>query len=146
MISIIASLVGFIRSLLPEILKLIKDGKDKKHELEILDRQSNFQKSKSNWRLEEIEEMTNMLETKAIYQTYNTGIRFIDALNGSVRPVIAYGFFALYCFVKINKIFSLEPGSPLFVWMEYIWLDEDQAIFSGIISFYFGNRAFRYKK
>jgi hypothetical protein len=61
------------------------------------------------------------------------GIRWVDALNGTVRPVIAYSFFILYALVKGMQF---SAGLP---WL--LWTEEDQAIFAGIISFYFGQRA-----
>ncbi|MFO1242038.1 MAG: hypothetical protein U1E36_02395 [Rickettsiales bacterium] len=39
----------------------------------------------------------DIAESRALYQTYNTGIRWVDTLNGTVRPVIAYNFFLALC-------------------------------------------------
>jgi hypothetical protein len=84
-------------------------------------------------RLEEIHVEADIAESRALYRTYNTGIRWVDALNGTVRPVIAYSFFILYASVKIMHFSADLP------WL--LWSEEDQAIFAGIISFYFGQRA-----
>ncbi|MBN8531560.1 MAG: hypothetical protein J0L97_06855 [Alphaproteobacteria bacterium] len=84
-------------------------------------------------RLEEIQTQADIAESRALYRTYNTGIRWVDALNGTVRPVIAYAFFLLYAVVKAMQFSADLP------WL--LWTEEDQAIFAGIISFYFGQRA-----
>ena len=39
MITLLAAITGFISSIIPEILKIYKDINDKKHEINILDRQ-----------------------------------------------------------------------------------------------------------
>ncbi|WP_233418983.1 hypothetical protein [Rickettsia tamurae] len=39
MITLFAAITGFISSIIPEVLKIYKDINDKKHEINILDRQ-----------------------------------------------------------------------------------------------------------
>ena len=141
MITLLASLAGFISSLIPEIMKYFVDKSDKQHELQILEYQMQAQKLKSNGRVEEISALNEASEAQAIYKTYKTGISWVDALNGSVRPVLAYSFFGIYTFVKFlqYKIIALTPNISDVVTI--LWTIDDQAIFAGIISFYFGQRA-----
>lgn len=133
MITLLGSLLGFIGAAFPDFLKLFKDSADRKHELAILQIQLEQQKQGHSNRLEEIYVEADIAESKALYKTYNTGIRWVDALNGTVRPVIAYSFFLLYASVKIMHFSADLP------WL--LWTEEDQAIFAGIISFYYGQRA-----
>lgn len=133
MITLIGSLLGFISAMFPDLLKLFRDSQDRKHELKILELQMQQQAQGHTNRLEEIQVNADIAESRALYQTYNTGIRWVDALNGTVRPVIAYSFFLLYATVKLMQF---SAGLP---WL--LWTEEDQAIFAGIISFYFGQRA-----
>jgi hypothetical protein len=133
MITLLGSLLGFIGAAFPDILKLFKDSADRKHELAILQMQIEQQKQGHANRLEEIYVEADIAESRALYKTYTTGIRWVDALNGTVRPVVAYCFFLLYATVKFMHYSADLP------WL--LWTEEDQAIFSGIISFYFGQRA-----
>jgi hypothetical protein len=133
MITLLGSLLGFIGAAFPDFLKLFKEKADRKHELAILQLQLEQQKQGHSNRLEEIYVEADIAESKALYKTYNTGIRWVDALNGTVRPVVAYCFFLLYASVKIMHFSADMP------WL--LWTEEDQAIFAGIISFYFGQRA-----
>ena len=128
MITILSSLIGFIGAMVPEVLKLFQDHKDKKHELQILKLQIEQQSNGHATRLEEIRVSADVLETSALYKTWHSGISWVDALNGTVRPTIAYAFFALYATTKLMQA-------------ELIWCEEDQAIFASVISFYFGQRA-----
>ncbi len=142
MITLIASLTGFLGSIIPYLLNFLKDVSDKKHELEILDRQISMQKEGISQHLEEIKISENMQEMKSLYRTFYTKIPFVDAINGMVRPVLAYAFFALYVYVKYKQIwFFIINNDPAFILVEYVWSGDDQAIFAGIISFYFGQRA-----
>lgn len=133
MMTLLGSLLGFISAAFPDLLKLFRDAQDRKHELTILEMQMAQQAQGHANRLEEIHVEADIAESRALYKTYNTGIRWVDALNGTVRPVIAYSFFILYAVVKIMQFSADLP------WL--LWTAEDQAIFAGIISFYFGQRA-----
>ncbi len=142
MMTLLASLLGFISSTFPDLLKLWKDGADRKHELAILQLQLEQQNQGHINRLEEIQIAADSVEARALYRTYNVGIRWVDALNGTVRPVLAYSFFLLYTAVKFAQVSMLLDYSPIGEAITLIWHEEDQTIFAGIISFYFGARAF----
>lgn len=140
MITVMSALMGFISAAFPDMLKLIRDHQDRKHELRILELQLRQQAQGHSQRLEEIHAQADIAEVSAIYQTYQANIEWVDALNGTVRPVLAYAFFLFYALVKILQ-FSLLPEQP-FPWqLQALWSIEDQAIFAGIISFYYGQRA-----
>lgn len=140
MITLLASLAGFVSSIFPDIIKYFSDKNDKLHELSILDRQIDMQKSGHTQRIEEINVLGEIMEAKALYQTYSTGITWVDALNGTVRPILAYSFFFLYALVKMLQFISIPEGSDVANYLEILWTTEDQAIFAGIISFYYGQR------
>lgn len=140
MITLISALTGFISAAFPDLLKLLRDHQDRQHELRILELQLQQQAQGHTQRLEEIHTQADIAESKAIYQTYATNIRWVDALNGTVRPVLAYAFFLLYVSVKSMQ-FALLPEMPLPWQISTLWSVEDQAIFAGIISFYYGQRA-----
>ena len=89
MITLIGSLIGFFSSMMPDVLKVFVDIKDKEHELRILDKQIEIQKAGFSQRLEEVQVSGDIAESMAIYKTFNTGIKWVDALNGTVRPVLA---------------------------------------------------------
>ncbi len=141
MVTLLASLAGFISSLIPEIMKYFIDKNDKKHEIQILEYQMKLTRLKGESHLEEIIASNSLGETQALYRTYKTGICWIDALNGSVRPVLAYAFFAIYTFVKYLQYMIIAEAINIKDIITILWSLEDQAIFAGIISFYFGQRA-----
>ena len=139
MITLLGSLIGFLGAAFPDILKLYRDKADREHELRILALQIEQQKQGAAQRLEEIRTSADISESVALYKTYQTGVRWVDALNGTVRPLLAYAFFVLYATAKLLQFYVIAPNDVTMIGM--LWQGEDQAIFSGIISFYFGQRA-----
>ena len=143
MITLLASLVGFLSSILPELIKYFKDMNDKKHELDVLDRQIEFSKNSWHRSLEEIHIAQDMHEQASLYSTFRSDISWVDALNSSVRPILAYSFFLMYLMVKYMQYSAISTSAHIIEHLEIIWNIDDQAIFAGIISFYFGQRTFR---
>lgn len=141
MITLLASLIGFISSLIPEVMKFFLDKNDKKHELQLLEQQLKM-KRQGYTSLDEVISDNSYKEIQALYKTYHTGICWVDALNGTVRPVLAYAFFAIYTFIKYlqYKVISASMVGLNDI-VNILWCVDDQAIFAGIISFYFGQRA-----
>lgn len=141
MITLLGAALGFVSSIFPDILKLYRDGKDRAHELTMLQMQMKQQAQGYSDRLEEIHLQADIAESKALYKTYHTGIAWVDALNGTVRPVLAYAFFLLYFIIKCMQFALVDMANPLPWQLQALWGEEDQAIFAGIIAFYFGQRA-----
>jgi hypothetical protein len=145
MVTLLASLIGFLSATFPDVLRLFRDHQDRLHELKILDLQLKQQAQGHTQKLEEIRSTADIAESRALYRTYYSGIRWVDALNGTVRPVLAYAFFLLYALVKLYQL-TLLSHQPELPWRSNelllaLWNEEDRAIFAGIISFYFGQRA-----
>lgn len=141
MITLLGSLLGFISSAFPDLLKIWRDAADRKHELAMLQMQMEQQRQGHTHRLEEINVQADIAESRALYKTYHSGIQWVDALNGTVRPVLAYAFFLLYASVKWAQLSAFLGSASFTEVLPLIWHVEDQAIFAGIISFYFGQRA-----
>lgn len=144
MLTLLASLFGFLSSAFPDFLKLFQDARDKKHELAILALQKQQQQQGHLARLEEINAQADIAEAKHIGKRIQViGIPWVDALNATVRPVIAYAFFALYACIKVMVYCSLPDLAtvPVSLVAQVMWTEEDAAIFAAIISFYFGQRA-----
>ncbi len=140
MITLLSALLGFFGAMTPDILGLLRDRADRRHELAILALQIKQQEAGHSQRLEEIRIAAQAKEMTAIYKTYHSGVRWVDALNATVRPVLAYAFFLLYAGVKWHQFMLIDGSLPWAV--PSLWQEEDQAIFAGIISFYFGQRSF----
>ena len=142
MITLFSALIGLVGAAVPDMLKLYRDHQDRAHELKILDMQLKQQAQGHSERLAEIHTQADVAESQALYKTWYSHVPWVDALNGTVRPVLAYAFFTLYAGVKCWQL-ALMPDMPLPWQIQALWAEEDQAIFAGIISFYYGQRAMR---
>jgi hypothetical protein len=144
MLTLIGSLLGFVSSLFPDLLKLFRDRQDRQHELAILDRQMEMMRSGHQQRLEEIQVQADIAESQALYKSaVPTGVKWVDALAGTVRPVITYAFFTLFAAVKGSALYVLiaVEGMLLAQALPQIWDPATQALFAAVMSFWFGQRA-----
>ena len=144
MLTLLGSLLGFASSTVPEGIKVWQERADRKHELAILDRQLEVQKQGHTQRLEEIQIQADVAEGKALYRhaSRSSGVRWIEGLRASVRPMVTYAFFGLFAVVKISALGSLmEGGLGVQEALIAVWDGETQALFAAVISFWFGGRA-----
>jgi hypothetical protein len=145
MLTLLGSLLGFISSAFPDLLRLWQDHQDRKHELAILDRQMEQMRLGHTQRLEEIAVEADIAESKALYRHDSrlSGVKWVDGLRASVRPVITYAFFLLFTTVKTAALYVLvnEQGLSIIQALPQIWDPETQALFAAVMSFWFGQRA-----
>jgi len=145
MLTLLGSLLGFISSAFPDLLRLWQDYQDRKHELAILDRQMEQMRLGHTQRLEEIAVEADIAESKALYRhdSQPSGVKWVDGLRASVRPVITYAFFLLFSVVKTAALYVLitDQGLTVVQALPQIWDPETQALFAAVMSFWFGQRA-----
>lgn len=145
MLTLLGSLLGFISSAFPDLLKLWQDKQDRAHELQILDRQMEQMRLGHNQRLEEIAVNADISESLALlkHDSQPSGVTWVDGLRASVRPVITYAFFLLFTGVKLCALYVMvaDDGLAFVVALAKIWDPETQALFAAVMSFWFGSRA-----
>ena len=136
---IIGTIVGLVGSILPEVVKVIKDRNDSKHELEFLKVQAELQREKQIHSTTELEIKSDLAELRALLKHDSSGAQstLISSLRGSVRPIITYAFFGLFAFVQIYGATSLEGQA----FIDFIWDNNTQELFGAVIGFWFGNRS-----
>jgi hypothetical protein len=147
MLTLLGSLLGFLGSAFPQILKLFQEAHDRRHELAILNLQMEQQRQGHQQRLEEIQRDGDIKQSLAIYQhdSQPAGYKWVEALRASVRPVLTYAFFLLFAAVKIAGLYTMVgfDGMSLAVALPLIWDAETQALFAAIMTFWFRQRALR---
>lgn len=135
MLTIISAILGFVGGFAPEVLKYFNAKADKKHELDIMDKQIEASKVASDQRLAEINTQGDIAESVALYksaETKLTGYKWADAFvemyNSGVRPTITYAFVIFY-------------GAKKFDLVQAEWNDFDQSTFSLVLGYWFGQRS-----
>ena len=144
MMTIIGSLLGFGTSFLPEVLNYFKRGQEQKYELQRMQMEMELMAKRSELNIAELDKEAEIKETEGLYKHDNVDAGgFINALRGSVRPIITYAFFGLFVAIKVTALLSLinQSGVSLNMALDTIRDDQTAGLFAAIMSFWFGNRA-----
>ena len=109
--TLLGGLFGGALRLAPELLKLWDRRDERKHELNMLDRELDFAKTRSEVQLRqaETELATTQLDTlgeafREQSQTAQAAGKFVAAMSALVRPMVTYIFIILYALVKIARV------------------------------------------
>lgn len=143
MITLLGSLLGFGTSFLPEVLNYFRAGQEHRHNLERMQLEMDMAAKRSELKLSVLDKQAEIKETEGLYKhdSMDAG-GFINALRGSVRPVITYVFFGLFVAIKVTALIALmNAGNDLGRSLSLIWDDATSGLFAAIISFWFGGRA-----
>ena len=146
MISILGSLLGFGSSLIPEVLGFFRQGQANKQELAMLEAKAKYAQALSSMKLEELDAKAEIVETEKLYE-HDMALAarggWVVSLHASVRPVITYLFMLTFLVVEGGIVYSLltTQGADWVTALQAVWSHEVMAIFSAILSFWFGNRA-----
>lgn len=150
--TLLGSLLGGLFRLAPEVLKWVERKGERGHELAMQDKALEFEKLRGAQKMAEIGAAadaawnTGALEAikeAVAAQGRPSGVKWADALSVSVRPIITYWFMALYCAAKTAAFTAaLNAGAG---WGDAVlaaWTDADQALWSGVLNFWFLGRVF----
>ncbi len=151
-LTLLSMLGGGLMRLLPEVFAFLNKKTDNAHELAMMEKQAELEKTRSIMRREEIETQGqvdfNIEELHALGEALKgqmqlTGNSLVDALNFLVRPLVTYFFVILYALAKI-AMFMVAMKSGLDTWETVlkIYDDEDRSILAGILAFWFIGRVF----
>jgi len=144
MMALLGSLLGFGSSFLPEVLSYFKANQAQKHRMEMMQLETELAQKRSEMKLVELDKKADIEETRGLYEhdrSIDAG-GFINALRGSVRPVVTYAFFGL--FVATNVVVMVKVTQAGGDWMQAVdlmWDGETSGLFSAVLAFWFGNRA-----
>ena len=155
MIALLSALLGFGSSILPEFFKQKQDARDKAHELALMDRQAQINLQSNQVDLEKTIELALGNQAVQLQESYRADLRavkqsWVAAYSASVRPTLTYAFFILYALVKLGQFWVLlhptlpwQTSASVMQALAMIWSEEDTAIFSAVVAFWFGDRMLR---
>lgn len=150
--TLLGGLLGGAFRLAPEILKWLDRKGERGHELAMQDKALEFEKLRGAQRMAEIGASADAawntgaieaLKEAVAGQGRRSGISWVDALSTSVRPVITYWFMALYCTAKVAAFAAaVTAGATWGVAILNAWTEGDQALWAGVLNFWFLGRVF----
>lgn len=150
--TILGGLLGGAFRLAPEILKWMDRNGERSHELSMQDKAIEFEKIRGAQRMSEIGASVDAAWNAGAIDAFKeaiasqgrpTGVPWADALSSSVRPIITYWLMALYCAAKaVAFVAALNAGAGWGAAVLAAWSDADQALWSGVLNFWFLGRVF----
>jgi|GEM_PF-5597055 len=81
MLAIIGGIIGFVISFAPELLRIIKDKKDKDHELKMIGLQIETMKLRQFAKLEELQSVTAIEESKYSVPVQTAKFKVVEIIN-----------------------------------------------------------------
>lgn len=143
LLSLLSPFLGILGSLLPNIVNIFAKREEYKHDIELLKVQGEIalQAAQSNLDIENVK--ADAAEGVALYAHDSSidGGKFFNTLRASVRPVVTYLFFFLFCSVKIAAAFvMIHNGLSIPDMLTAVWDAETMGLFSTILAFWFGAR------
>lgn len=146
---ILGSLFGGLFRIAPEIIKLFDRRNERDHELNMFRLQTDLEKLRGEFRVEERYVDHSNATLDAIGQAFKQqGIadskawKWVASLSALVRPGITYILFGLYVAYKLAVVsYAINSGAS---WQELAmmgWTMEDFAMLNMILTFWFVGRA-----
>lgn len=150
--TLLGGLLGGAFRLAPEILKWLDRNGERSHELAMQDKALAFEKLRGAQRMAEIgasaDAVWNSGAIEALKEAVTgqgrlSGVKWVDALSSSVRPVLTYWFMALYCAAKSAAFAAaVTAGAGWGTAIVHAWTEADQALWAGVLNFWFLGRVF----
>jgi len=142
---LLGSVLGFGDSVVPAITDHFKTKANNKFELQKMEKMAELRAAGFDHEMKMFETQAADKEHDRLIQhdiSINQGTGFIAGLQKSVRPIITYCFFGLFCAIEITLLReALNSGTSIADSLGLLWDGDTKAIFAAIISFWFGSRA-----
>jgi hypothetical protein len=151
--SLVAAFLGFLAAQFPDFIDMLRDRfthqrelESKQQELDAAAQGYQYTIHEQGEQLESQASQINVLQRQAEDSDADNDIKghvWLQFLRSSVRPVITYGFFAVFAIVAL---FSLHHGLvvdhiPVKDIFPVIWDEDTEDLFAAVIAFWFGSRA-----
>lgn len=149
--TLLGGVLGGVARLAPEIMSIIDKRHERKHELAMLAANLEADKIKAANALQQTvtegaikfdaSAMTALVESVKA-QSAPSGVRIIDGMTASVRPVLTYWWcLVLYTAAMVAQAWELKAaGLSYAAVMVSVWGTEEKAIVSSMLTFWFISR------
>jgi hypothetical protein len=145
MLMLLTPLLGLLGSAVPALINLFQKKQELQHELQMAELKSKqiVEQGKVDMAVANINADADEGKSLRSHDASIDGGKFVNALRGSIRPVITYVFFGLFIAVKVSAAYVMfEHGKTTPDILKAVWDSETQALFATVITFWFGSRVF----
>ena len=148
--SLFGGLIGGLFRLAPEVLKFFDRANERKHEVQMLDLQIQHARIQmdhhvkiAEYQLESKEMDAVAIATEEQGRTSRAAGKLIAAISALVRPTVTYAFVIAYFAVKVAAFgLAVSQGGDWRTVLISIWNQDDMAMLSLILTFWFCGRVF----
>lgn len=147
--SLLGGVFGGLLRLAPEALKFFDRKNEREHELRLLQAEMEFARVRGEIAMRQTEAAISVAELDGIVQatreqgaTARAAGKVVAGISALVRPIVTYWFVALYSAHKIAVMLMAHEQAGN--WRDVLvtsWGDQDWAIFSMLLGFWFIGRA-----
>ena len=146
---LLGSLFGGLFRLAPEVFRFFDRKDERAHELKMFTLQTDLEKVRGTFRMEEKYVEHSAKELDAIAEAFKQrgeadkrAWKWVASLSALVRPGITYILFGLYVAFKITMIaYAMQVGAPWYEVIRENWTGDDFAMLNMIITFWFVSRS-----
>lgn len=149
-LSLLGGLFGGLFRLAPEVMRLWDRKNEREHELKMNEQQMELIKIQGNLRMSEVQVESEIAHMNAIMevakaQAKPTGIKWVDAWNALMRPMITTQWLLiLYPSVLIASfVLAVQADTPALQALVNVFGPDEKAICSGLFTFWFLDRVIR---
>ena len=152
--TLLGTLFGGIFRMAPEVLKWLDRKDERKHELSMFDKQLEADKLKGDQAIAQINAQADAAigaaEVQAIIeatkaQAVQTGIKWVDALNALVRPMLAMQWLILLwpAVIVAGFVLAIQHGTDPLVALKAAFGVDEKAMAASVASFWLVDRSLR---
>lgn len=154
--SLAGGLGGGILRMIPEVLHLFRDAADRKHELAMEELRQKGVRDQGAQAMRQADlDGQIQIDAKGMdawveaikAQGQRSGIKIADALSALVRPITTYYWLFLFGCMKAAIFYvTVSNGAGISQAVIQAWTPDDQAIFAGLLNFWFVGRVFENRR
>lgn len=155
--TLLGTLFGGLFRLAPEVMKAVDRKNERAHELSMFDKQLDAERLRNEQKLKQttadgeismgLEEIKALVEGVKV-QGQLTGIKFVDAINSLMRPIITFWWVIVLQTAVMIATFAAallaNGGDPITALLS-TWGPAERGVVASIISFWFLDRVIRHQ-
>ena len=152
---LLGSIFGGLFRLAPEVLKFLDKKNERAHELNMFQLQTDLEKMRGEFRVEEKYVDYSIQQTEAIKAAFQEQAEtakaagwFVAAISALVRPGITWALFFMYATVKAAAlVMAFQTGANWTEVVTQVWDEDDFGVFTMCLTFWFVGRSIeKYQK
>lgn len=153
--SLFGGLLGGLFRLAPEVIKFFDRKDERKHELAMFQLQTDLEKMRGEFRVEEKYVDYSVAQMDALAEAYkqqavadSNAYKWVASISALVRPGITFTLFGLYVLFKLVMMYNgISDGVEWQTVVVQMWGAEDWGMLNMILSFWFVSRTIeKYRK